>query len=127
MAGPFADPVVTGPGGFGFSTRDCGRLAVVQAPITGSLPLVRQVAGTSSASDVTFLSAIVLLDELRAPSGLRLIRSKIWPRLTTNPSWRWPTNTRPLVSQPGIVTRSEERRVGKECVSTCRSRWSPYH
>ena len=23
--------------------------------------------------------------------------------------------------------RSEERRVGKECVSTCRSRWSPYH
>src|SRR3546814_11128808 len=37
---------------------------------------------------------------------------------------------------PGSVTfcidlrhpdRSEERRVGKECVSTCRSRWSPYH
>src|SRR3546814_19202197 len=26
-----------------------------------------------------------------------------------------------------IVERSEERRVGKECVSTCRSRWSPYH
>src|SRR3546814_1900623 len=27
---------------------------------------------------------------------------------------------------PALV-RSEERRVGKECVSTCRSRWSPYH
>src|SRR3546814_1898941 len=26
-----------------------------------------------------------------------------------------------------ITSRSEERRVGKECVSTCRSRWSPYH
>src|SRR3546814_8474615 len=25
------------------------------------------------------------------------------------------------------LLRSEERRVGKECVSTCRSRWSPYH
>ena len=25
------------------------------------------------------------------------------------------------------VVRSEERRVGKECVTTCRSRWSPYH
>src|SRR3546814_13271372 len=25
------------------------------------------------------------------------------------------------------MERSEERRVGKECVSTCRSRWSPYH
>src|SRR3546814_5831258 len=27
----------------------------------------------------------------------------------------------------GKRQRSEERRVGKECVSTCRSRWSPYH
>src|SRR3546814_20491639 len=26
-----------------------------------------------------------------------------------------------------LCARSEERRVGKECVSTCRSRWSPYH
>src|SRR3546814_9989249 len=37
------------------------------------------------------------------------------------------------LSDPGIdptglrFMRSEERRVGKECVSTCRSRWSPYH
>src|SRR3546814_10073159 len=31
-----------------------------------------------------------------------------------------------LFRQPGEVQRSEERRVGKECVSTCRSRWSPY-
>src|SRR3546814_8651365 len=27
----------------------------------------------------------------------------------------------------GEIGRAEERRVGKECVSTCRSRWSPYH
>src|SRR3546814_13958539 len=26
-----------------------------------------------------------------------------------------------------VHPRSEERRVGKECVRTCRSRWSPYH
>ena len=31
------------------------------------------------------------------------------------------------LGKAGEVTRSEERRVGKECVSTCRSRWSPYH
>src|SRR3546814_13936634 len=31
----------------------------------------------------------------------------------------------PIVAQR--LPRSEERRVGKECVSTCRSRWSPYH
>src|SRR3546814_5197799 len=29
--------------------------------------------------------------------------------------------------QRGRAVRSEERRVGKECVSTCRSRWWPYH
>src|SRR3546814_5293476 len=29
--------------------------------------------------------------------------------------------------EPCCEHRSEERRVGKECVSTCRSRWSPYH
>src|SRR3546814_1218684 len=35
-----------------------------------------------------------------------------------------------LKDNPGkysYASRSEERRVGKECVSTCRSRWSPYH
>src|SRR3546814_19867948 len=31
----------------------------------------------------------------------------------------------PLPRQPTPARRSEERRVGKECVSTCRSRWSP--
>src|SRR3546814_15684636 len=31
------------------------------------------------------------------------------------------------IELPFLMGRSEERRVGKECVSTCRSRWSPYH
>src|SRR3546814_17735802 len=31
------------------------------------------------------------------------------------------------VDKDDVRVRSEERRVGKECVSTCRSRWSPYH
>src|SRR3546814_2339733 len=34
---------------------------------------------------------------------------------------------RQLVPPRLDAPRSEERRVGKECVSTCRSRWSPYH
>src|SRR3546814_7111352 len=34
---------------------------------------------------------------------------------------------RPQLSDLRESGRSEERRVGKECVSTCRSRWSPYH
>src|SRR3546814_13751959 len=38
---------------------------------------------------------------------------------------RWLSRGPPKVL--GFRWRSEERRVGKECVSTCRSRWSPYH
>src|SRR3546814_3093311 len=33
----------------------------------------------------------------------------------------------PILATAPAAGRSEERRVGKECVSTCRSRWSPYH
>src|SRR3546814_13147562 len=40
--------------------------------------------------------------------------------------WR-PALERHLDKQVSGIMRSEERRVGKECVSTCRSRWSPYH
>src|SRR3546814_3598651 len=53
------------------------------------------------------------------------------------PFGRFLTNVNRTMSQAGLImpvarfvtlmVRSEERRVGKECVSTCRSRWSPYH
>src|SRR3546814_19480942 len=38
-----------------------------------------------------------------------------------------PRSAAPLVPSDIQRARSEARRVGKECVSTCRSRWSPYH
>src|SRR3546814_9218894 len=38
--------------------------------------------------------------------------------------WR---QTSSFLNQQKTSLRSEERRVGKECVSTCRSRWSPDH
>src|SRR3546814_8413649 len=38
-----------------------------------------------------------------------------------------PTRARATLNPFSGRSRSEERRVGKECVSTCRSRWSPYH
>src|SRR3546814_1639176 len=45
-------------------------------------------------------------------------------------SWVLYSQRQALVQLPWLgsrLLRSEERRVGKECVSTCRSRWSPYH
>src|SRR3546814_13166524 len=45
------------------------------------------------------------------------------PRVFRGPSRR----SRQGKAAPRKMGRSEERRVGKECVSTCRSRWSPYH
>src|SRR3546814_13188556 len=49
-----------------------------------------------------------------------------------SPQWMLATLLRRLfaakaTSSGSSAYRSEERRVGKECVSTCRSRWSPYH
>ena len=36
-------------------------------------------------------------------------------------------NNAPPTSDVWLEVRSEERRVGKECIVKCRSRWSPYH
>src|SRR3546814_18779808 len=44
----------------------------------------------------------------------------------TSPISNWYLR-RPRLRVSSAFARSEERRVGQECVSTCRSRWSPYH
>src|SRR3546814_460907 len=44
---------------------------------------------------------------------------------STAEAWQMPQGGIDKGEEPRV--RSEERRVGKECVSTCRSRWSPYH
>ena len=36
-------------------------------------------------------------------------------------------NARKLITEEKVDVRSEERRVGKECCTPCRYRWSPYH
>src|SRR3546814_14911543 len=42
-------------------------------------------------------------------------------------SWRWPFVVYAVPTAVFVVLGSEERRVGKECVCTCRSRGSPYN
>ena len=49
---------------------------------------------------------------------------KLFPILVRYP-FLMPLAPRAIKSR--IMARSEERRVGKECTSWCRSRWSPYH
>src|SRR3546814_11346277 len=51
----------------------------------------------------------------------------IWKATVTSESGWSNTFTFLRLSPALIWERSEERRVGKECVRTCRSRWSPYH
>src|SRR3546814_12586919 len=74
------------------------------------------------------------LTDMRLPDGSGL-------ELISDISTRFPNTPVAMITAFGNVeaavealtagafdfVRSEERRVGKECVSTCRSRWSPYH
>src|SRR3546814_6969182 len=64
-----------------------------------------------STDDVTYQQ----LGTITEPATQGVLTADLPTYAGTNPDM---TNT---------CSRSEERRVGKECVSTCRSRWSPYH
>src|SRR3546814_17281293 len=61
-------------------------------------------------------------DGLRQSTRLNLSKSGRGLRSKIVAGSPWPS-----VAMKFAFTRSEERRVGKECVSTCRSRWAPYH
>src|SRR3546814_16148896 len=68
--------------------------------------------------------------ELTTPTGAALLAALAvgfgpLPPMTVERSG-FGAGTRAIDGRPN-ATRSEERRVGKECVSTCRSRWSTYH
>src|SRR3546814_13655881 len=58
-----------------------------------------------------------------------IVTSPLWFALTTRASTDSETSNggSPPSAMSQSRYRSEERRVGKECVSTCRSRWSAYH
>src|SRR3546814_13777657 len=61
---------------------------------------------------------VVAVEKVFFQCARAIIRSELW-----NPARHVDPKSLPT---PGQI-RSEERRVGKECVSTCRSRWSPDH
>src|SRR3546814_11682016 len=81
-------------------------LAVILQPLVPRLDRNRGAKGATRPSMLTTMRGIV---RDRAMRGLALSQAAY------------------VGLQNTFFTRSEERRVGKECGSTCRSRWSPYH
>ena len=88
------------------------RKATSSPRTTRSNPSSEVAASVVPSTDV---SAINLMGGTQVPLNESPTVATLGENLTGDAS--------PLTS----LERSEERRVGKECVSTCRSRWSPYH
>src|SRR3546814_15603316 len=81
-------------------------------PIFGTSSLVTRSTGASRSSKPSSMQIAAISDAIEQvgqPSSTTTIRLVLARLLST------------------VFLRSEARRVGKECVSTCRSRWSPYH
>src|SRR3546814_12945611 len=83
--------------------------------ITGAVP--GQAHRSAAMTPAAFIKHIALA------AALMLILGSAAPQADAK-TLRW-AHQYDLTSMDPM--RSEERRVGKECVSTCRSRWSPYH
>ena len=81
--------------------------------------------------EVLTLSATQLFERMKSASRCSTRLQSMAVRFPTSPPARRvppnPAKTSRRGSMRLPAARSEERRVGKECVSTCRSRWSPYH
>src|SRR3546814_14199993 len=96
---------------------------------------------TATTEIYTYLHTLSLHDALPIPAAIQQApQARSWseyPTLSQYHCFAWSTcslGRMTLVPDDSCgspltqaATRSEERRVGKECVSTCRSRWSPYH
>src|SRR3546814_13744720 len=96
------------------SRRRHTRCALVTGVQTCALPIyARGDVGGGGVADHGQPSLIVIFET--TDSRWKSYGKVCWMSVCASPS-----------PQPRFP-RSEERRVGKECVSTCRSRWSPYH
>src|SRR3546814_14225490 len=97
---------------------------MVSARLTGLRGKAAMVTGARPPDLITVgVAGSCLVD--RAPVVGRLESRKALWAVVGN---RVPANLRQFPARlVETVARSEERRVGKECVSTCRSRWSQYH
>src|SRR3546814_129339 len=91
---------------------------IQQIPI-GDQNILTRVLHASPSCGAKFFTQLETLDEVQRHFaanniGAVPIHQGVWRKIE-------------MSGQKALRSRSEERRVGKECVSTCRSRWSPYH
>src|SRR3546814_20313342 len=80
------------------------------------------VARDAEGADRARPADAILGDRARLPLGAKAPRLAGQQGVDRQPHAAPPRGPNRIIAAP----RSEERRVGKECVSTCRSRWSPY-
>ena len=99
------------------------RGGVVSLAVTPALSLSCPDAGRGSASPT------VTGDRWRDPNMTQLGLKAVHMHTHRNTQTEINRNTSPATRLPPVwsMHRSEERRVGKECLRLCRSRWSPYH
>src|SRR3546814_14184325 len=105
----------------------CGQSSPVSEDAAGNGGDGSNPSGSLVSSQNTFLSIVPPGSNGNSAGG-------IGAPVPGVPTLSYPKNFSDQLTMSGDLSyatspmkRSEERRVGKECVSTCRSRWSPYH
>src|SRR3546814_13864157 len=110
------------------------RSGPIQRPIASFDKMLHRLVRRCRATAASFFSALevqylaVAFDEHAEPcGGIGIIhKGDQFHRLCPLPL-RAVSMALPDIRTKPSLSRSEERRVGKECVSTCSSQWSPYH
>src|SRR3546814_8337897 len=105
------------------SRRRHTRCALVTGVQTCALPISGRPSRDSQGRITGWYGTTMDIEEQKqAEAALRDRERELSQLVDMVPSLIWR-----LTPDGAPIFRSEERRVGKECVSTCRSRWSPYH
>src|SRR3546814_12068310 len=100
---------------------------------TGGAPVVAEIAKGAGALTIGVVTRPFAFEgrrrSVQAEQGIQKLKEKV-DTLIVIPNDRLITVSNDKTSMLNafkMADRSEERRVGKECVSPCRSRWSQYH
>src|SRR3546814_19200309 len=102
---------------------------VCSSDLAPAAPMLHRSKDTALARKFLYLIAILIMLAIAAAFAYRLFGVQILrTALVPTTKFEHQAEAAPSVyADTAMWFRSEERRVGKECVSTCRSRWSPYH